>query len=1484
MKRILSLFSFLAIAVAAFAQPANDDCAGIVNLGIAPICDMTVYNNIDATASMIGNDNLPVSPSCLGIGQPQNDVWFQFTAADTITDYRITVTGINVPMMVNPLIILYRGDCQFDGLAEAGCSAPDPGATETILDIVGLTPGLDYFIRISDYGGAATEGNFTLCIQEIPPVTDITQGSSSLCKGKITDSGGLDNPYGPNEDHTFTICPTDDPACIVFTLDWYNIENGEATFLAGDALSFYDGPNTSSPLITEIAGFPDFTQGDEFITGGGGVCYKIQATSGCLTLNFTSDEESEFDGFSGQWECSATACKIDEPIEVDPNITNAQIEAFVAEAATQVTITNISCPTGAYGTFVAGDNTDLGLDKGLLLTSGFVENAVGPNTSGSTTGGNGGGGDDDLDVLSQQSGNGSPSNDACILELDVFVKTDQLTFEYVFGSEEYSEFVGTNFNDIFAFLVSGPGIQGDPALNGQQNIAVLPGTAAPAQINSINYLTNWEYFRNNEQGQSIQYDGLTSDYLGIKKSITARQDVTPCNTYHLKFAVADRGDASYDSGVFITDIKGGTPTVSLAFLNGVNYLSEYCFGQPDNLIIKLDNPKDVATTYNVVIGGSAIQGTDYNLSIPSVITFQPGVSELTYPIGAILDALVEGTETITISLTKDFGCGTVTLVSSTIEIADQLLVNVIAGDTALVCAGGSLQLEATGATSYFWTPPGSVSNPNIANPTITPTQDILLTVTGTAGTCSDKDSVYVHIINPTIDVQALAPTNICLGGSVALQETDNVNNLGLKWTPSAGLSDPNSPNPIATPNATTTYTATVEIAGCKVSDFVTINVDTLFFPELTTLDTFICQNYAVDLGENIDPSTTNYSWSPALGLSATNVSGPIALPDVSTTYVLTATSANGYCTQTASVKITVAPADVDINGDPYREICLGDSIQLFANISGVGSVNWENSLGQEYITNPIWAKPDESAWYFVSFGINQCTVFDSVFVRVDSLPNQMMTLEPFKSVYCPGEQVLIKSPTYDPGSFPGLQPDMGNILWTPDNSLLTPDTLWNLLFTTTDTITYTRVIKNYGCRDTSSITINVFTPVVINATVSDNYTCPTDPVQLDAIFSGTYLVEWEGDVSNKNIKNPTAAPFATTTYTVKLQGVPCPASASVTVTVEPSPDIQINKDPLVCIGNDIQLQFNIDPAISFSWTGPNGFTSVDNDLFLTPAVAGVYSVTATGVNGCTATSATNVTVASASVNLGADQKICREQGPAVINAQVTGWGGDNFIWSDGGVGNPYSSQLAGDNQTKQLSVIYIYANDCKAYDTINIKTLPGVDMVPFKFKPDSLEYCQGAKITVVQNATSLSPLSFAWSVNGQPNATLVGDSVMVNLSGDGVNTISVIATTPDGCVGEQSKDLATRECFGIPNAFTPDGDGTNDVFEIWYEPGAVTIEGMKVYARWGELVFDDEDGTHKWDGKINGKDAPMDVYVYKITLRRPDESREIKTGDVTLIR
>jgi hypothetical protein len=178
----------------------------------------------------------------------------------------------------------------------------------------------------------------------------------------------------------------------------------------------------------------------------------------------------------------------------------------------------LNCPTGASATFTG--TSDIGFEKGIILSTGKASSAKGPNDATNTSFSFGAAGDLQLDSV-----NGTQTFDACTLEFDLIPTSDTLRIRYVFGSEEYPEFINQPFRDALGFFVSGPGITGN------KNIA-------------IDALSSSQNFVDNTNGTSIQYDGFT-------KPLTALQALTPNAAYHLKIVIADVADALYDSGVFI---------------------------------------------------------------------------------------------------------------------------------------------------------------------------------------------------------------------------------------------------------------------------------------------------------------------------------------------------------------------------------------------------------------------------------------------------------------------------------------------------------------------------------------------------------------------------------------------------------------------------------------------------------------------------------------------------------------------------------------------------------------------------------------------------------------------------------------------------------------------------------------------------------------------------------------------------------------------
>lgn len=192
--------------------------------------------------------------------------------------------------------------------------------------------------------------------------------------------------------------------------------------------------------------------------------------------------------------------------------------------------------SGSAGTFTGGAGVNnLGIASGIVLTSGSAAIAGQSQTSGGAGLNNGLGGWAPLTALTTTS-----TFDATVLRIDFSTTTVQnLYFNYVFGSEEYNEWVNSSYNDVFGFFLNGT----TPA----DNIALIPSTTIPVAINNVNNGSNSTYYRDNDSGQlsnSLQYDGFTTVLQAQVLNLAA-------GNHTIYLAVADAGDHILDSGVFI---------------------------------------------------------------------------------------------------------------------------------------------------------------------------------------------------------------------------------------------------------------------------------------------------------------------------------------------------------------------------------------------------------------------------------------------------------------------------------------------------------------------------------------------------------------------------------------------------------------------------------------------------------------------------------------------------------------------------------------------------------------------------------------------------------------------------------------------------------------------------------------------------------------------------------------------------------------------
>lgn len=307
-----------------------------------------------------------------------------------------------------------------------------------------------------------------------------------------------------------------------------------------------------------------------------------------------------------------------------------------------VRISNISftLPSNeAVGAFT-DDFGALGVESGLLLTNGSATNAIGPNNSARISTDHG---STEVPFAPFDSAVGI-FNDLTLVEFDIQVSTNFLEFTYVFGSDEYPEFL--DFNDVFGFYISGPGIAGT------QNLAIVPGTInTPVSVSNINGETNSNLYVSNGSGNTplqnidVQYDGYTVP-------LTAQIRVIPCETYRIQLAIADAGDGQYDSGVFIEDnsfVAKNKPELSITYeyeqhpfaLEGCNK-AFITLGRGDRDILQPNIP----VTYRIELLGNASENLDYIHNVPSQVTLPAGVNNITFEFDPLLDTIAEISETV----------------------------------------------------------------------------------------------------------------------------------------------------------------------------------------------------------------------------------------------------------------------------------------------------------------------------------------------------------------------------------------------------------------------------------------------------------------------------------------------------------------------------------------------------------------------------------------------------------------------------------------------------------------------------------------------------------------------------------------------------------------------------------------------------------------------------------------------------------------------
>ena len=889
-------------------------------------------------------------------------------------------------------------------------------------------------------------------------------------------------------------------------------------------------------------------------------------------------------------------------------------------------------------------------------------------------------------------------------------------------------------------------------------------------------------------------------------------------------------DGGITNGVPFTPLTSGTFTYNVTGSIGVS---------------GCDDDASVTITVNPLPAVTAAV-SDASICLGETVTFTGGGAATYSWTGGVTNGVPftpVTAETVTYTVTGTAaGTGCQNAASVTL-VVNPLPTVTASASTISICLTESITFTGGGATTYTWT--GGVTNGVPFTPVSSGTFTFTVTGTVTATGCQNTASVTVTVNDLPSVVATATPDEICIGESIIFTGSGADSYV---WD--GGITDGVAFTPLTSGTFTYNVTGSIGVSGCDDEASVTITVNDLPIVTAAASDTEIC------LGESATftgGGADTYAWD--LGVTDGAPFTPVAAGTI--TFTVTGTNTATTCENMATVDLLVNPSPTVAATADFIEICLGESVILTGG--GADTYIWDVAGvvdGSPY--TPIAAG---TVTHTVT-GTNTltgCQSTASIDITTIDLPLVTATASP--SEICLGESIIFAGGGADTYVW-----DLGVV----DGVAFTP--------VSSGTFAHTVIgsVGAFGCENSASVTVTVSDAPSVTALVSDDEIC----LGASATFTGTGADTYTWDLGVVN-----GVPFApgapgTLTYTVTGTNTSsgCENTASVDLTVNPAPTVTASADFMeVCLGDPLTLTGG--GASTYVWDGGG----IDGVPF-TPGSVGsfTFTVTGTSVDGCIDTESITIEVIECDIVISLftmDPSICVGDCITLTDASLTAI--ESWEWDFGTDATPTTSNeqnpevcfnTAG-TFIIELTVTNINGTTSASNQALTVNELPLIDAQ----KDTIIDIGGTAELMVVNGSGG----SYLWSPAKDIDCP---DCAFTLAHPEDSTTYTVVYVDENGCSNSASMFVLVNfiEGVGVPTAFSPNGDGKNDVLFV----RGFGIEALifLIYNRYGEVVFETSDQNIGWDGTFKNQNENPGVYTWTLQYDLIGGKRGSQKGNTTLMR